>query len=80
MRIAVHDYAGFSFPLELSRELSKRGHAVLHLFTEASGGPKASFKASGNGNLQIVDIDIDRVRKDNFLRRWLQERRYGIWL
>jgi len=77
MRIAVHDYAGFSFPLELSRELSTRGHDVLHLFTEASGGPKASFKAGGNGKLQLVNIDIDRVKKDNFLKRWLQERRYG---
>ncbi|MBC2710764.1 MAG: glycosyltransferase family 4 protein [Desulfosarcina sp.] len=77
MRIAVHDYAGFSFPLELSNELSKRGYDILHLFTEASGGPKASFKARGNGKLQIVNIDIDSVEKDNFLKRWLQERRYG---
>jgi glycosyltransferase involved in cell wall biosynthesis len=77
MRIAIHDYAGFSFPLELSCELSKRGHNVLHLFTESSGGPKASFKERGDQKLQIVNIDIDGVNKDNFLKRWIQERHYG---
>ncbi|WP_319405217.1 glycosyltransferase family 4 protein [uncultured Desulfosarcina sp.] len=77
MRIAVHDYAGFSFPLELSRELSKRGHSVLHLFSEASGGPKASCNNRNSQRLQIVNIDTDSVEKDDFLKRWLQERRYG---
>ena len=77
MRIAVHDYAGFSFPLELSSELSKRGHTVLHLFSEASGGPKASFINRNNQKLQIVNIDSDSIEKDNFLKRWIQERRYG---
>ena len=77
MRIAVHDYAGFSFPLEMSSELSKRGHNVLHLFTEASGGPKDSFKGRNHQNLKIINVDSDSVDKDNFLKRWLQERRYG---
>ena len=77
MRIAVHDYAGFSFPLELSSQLSKRGHTVLHLFSEASGGPKASFINRNNQKLQIVNIDSDSIEKDNFLKRWIQERRYG---
>ena len=77
MRIAIHDYAGFPFPLELSTELSKRDHNILHLFTDASGGPKASFEEKSNNKLQIANIDIDRVEKDNFLKRWVQERRYG---
>ena len=77
MRIAIHDYAGFSFPLELSNEFSKRGHHVLHLFTESSGGPKASFDETNNQNLQIVNMDINGVEKDNLLKRWLQERRYS---
>lgn len=77
MRIAIHDYAGFSFPLELSRELTTRDHSVLHLYTQASGGPKASFNEPFNPNLQIVNIDIAGVEKDNFMKRWLQERGYG---
>jgi colanic acid biosynthesis glycosyl transferase WcaI len=78
MRIAIHDYAGFSFPLELSRELSTRDHSVLHLYTQASGGPKASFNGQSNPNLQFVNINIEGVEKDNFLKRWSQEQRYGI--
>ena len=78
MRIAIHDYAGFPFPLELSSELSKRGHNILHLYTEASGGPKGLFKRKNHENLQIVTIDICSVEKDNFLKRWIQERHYGV--
>lgn len=77
MRIAVHDYAGFQFPLELSRELSNRDHQVFHLFTQASGGPKASFSDIPSANLQVVNIHATRIEKDNFLNRWVQERRYG---
>ena len=77
MRIAMHDYAGFSFPLELSIEFSKRGHNVLHLFTVASGGPKASFKEICHEKLQVVNIDIEMVEKDTLLKRWIQERYYG---
>jgi len=77
MRIAVHDYAGFSFPLDLSIELSQRGHNVLHIFSEASGGPKASFDEEGHQRLHIANVGIERVEKDNLLKRWVQERRYG---
>jgi putative colanic acid biosynthesis glycosyltransferase WcaI len=77
MRIAIHDYAGFPFPLELSSELSKKGHDVLHLFTYASGGPKASFEERQTDRLKIVNIRTKRVEKDNFLKRWMQERHYG---
>lgn len=31
MRIVVHDYAGHPFQVQLSRELARRGHEVLHL-------------------------------------------------
>lgn len=77
MRIAISDYAGFSFPLGLSIEFTKRKHYVLHLFTEASGGPKASLKERYCDKLQIFNIDIEKVEKDNLLKRWIQERHYG---
>jgi colanic acid biosynthesis glycosyl transferase WcaI len=77
MRIAIHDYAGFPFPLGLSCELAKRGHYVLPLFTKASGGPKAAFEEIGFKNLELFNIYFDLIDKDNFIRRWLQERRYG---
>lgn len=78
MRIAINDYAGFSFPLELSRELSRRGHQVLHLYSGASGGPKVSARPNGEKGLRIVNLDAGRVDKNNFCKRWRQERRYGV--
>ena len=77
MRIAIHDYAGFAFPFDLSCELSKRGNNVLHLFTKASGGPKAEFDKTGFENLEIYNINFDLIDKDNFIKRWIQEIRYG---
>ena len=77
MRIVINDYAGFTFPLELSKELSKRGHCVKHIFTQAFGIPLTSNEKSCSEKLQIVKIDVNRVEKDNFVKRWFQERKYG---
>ena len=30
-RILVHDWAGYPYPVEVSRELARRGHTVRHL-------------------------------------------------
>jgi len=47
------------------------------MFTSASGGPKAvSYKDSPN--LEIVDIEMPYVAKQNFIKRWFQESKYGI--
>lgn len=32
MRLLVHDYSGHPHQVQLSRELAKRGHEVLHLY------------------------------------------------
>ena len=77
MRIVINDYAGFTFPLELSKELSKRGHCVKHIFTQACGIPYTSNEERCNEKLQIVKIDVSRVEKDNFIKRWFQEHKYG---
>ena len=77
MRIAMHDYAGFSFPLDLSIELAQRGHNVLHLFSQDSGGPKASFDDESHQRLKITNVSLENLDKDNYFKRWGQERRYG---
>jgi len=80
VRIVVHDYSGFPFPVQLSRELARRGHHVLHLHCP-------SYRA-GKGALELRDGDphtlqIDAVSLDEPFdkyspgRRILQERKYG---
>ncbi|MDZ7724267.1 MAG: glycosyltransferase family 4 protein [candidate division KSB1 bacterium] len=77
MKIIIHDYCGHPFPFDLSRELAKRGHRVWHVYTSASGGPKAGL-VSDNENLTVVNIEHDPVQKMNFVKRWFQEHEYGV--
>ncbi|KKL13601.1 hypothetical protein LCGC14_2524110, partial [marine sediment metagenome] len=77
MRIIVHEYAGHPFQLELSRELARRGHDVLHLYTTSSGGPKAGFPTKAEGSLDVRNINIGTVNKRGLLCRRRQEAEYG---
>lgn len=77
MRIVVHDYCGHPFQYDLSEELARRGHEVYHVYTRASGGPKAGFDTGGTANLTVTDIPSSPVRKLNFIYRWFQEAGYG---
>ena len=48
MRILVHDYAGHPFQVQLSRELARRGHDVLHLYCSSTHTPRGDLaRASG---------------------------------
>jgi len=76
VKILINDYCGFSFPFDLSLELAKRGHSVLHMFTSASGGPKAIIKEIPS-NLEVIDIEMRNIEKQNFIKRWGQEKTYG---
>lgn len=76
MKILINDYCGHPFQFELSIELAKRNYSVLHLYTSASGGPKA-VESEFLVNLEVVDIEMENVEKQNFLKRWTQEKLYG---
>ena len=77
MKILINDYCGHPFQFDLSKELVKRGHKVLHMFTYASGGPKANFNEKFH-NVEVVDVSMQIVNKQNFIKRWFQESNYGI--
>ena len=49
MRVIVHDYCGHPFQVQLSRELARRGHDVLHLYCPSV--------PSGHGALERGDDD-----------------------
>lgn len=56
MRILVHDYAGYAFPLQLSRALARRHHQVLHLYSGSFQAPKGLVKKmdADSGNFDCV--------------------------
>jgi len=47
MRLLIHDYAGHPFQVQLSRELARRNHEVLHLY--------AGYNVTPHGKKVFVD-------------------------
>jgi len=80
MRIAVHDYSGHPFQIQLSRELARRGHEVLHLHFAGFQTPKAALvrRADDPPSFAVEAIDLDRpFAKYRLVRRLFQERQLG---
>jgi glycosyltransferase involved in cell wall biosynthesis len=80
MRIVVHDYSGHPFQVQLSRELGRRGHEVLHLHFAGFQTPKAALvrRANDPPSFAVEAINLDRpFAKYRLVRRLLQERQLG---
>ncbi len=76
MRIAVHDYAGYAFPVELSRELARRGHDVLHLYSSAITSPRGRVSSLRDDPatfaVEPVNLGVKIDRDKLFERRRLE--------
>jgi colanic acid biosynthesis glycosyl transferase WcaI len=72
MRILVHDFAGYSFPVQLSRELAARGHQVLHLTAGGLPGPKGRIRAEV---ADCPELAIREVRLSQHFRKYSPWRR-----
>lgn len=80
MRILVHDYPGQPFQVQLSRQLARMGHEVLHVYFESFQGPRGAMvrRADDAPGLAFRAIKLDRpFEKYNFFRRVFQEIEYG---
>jgi len=79
MRIAVHDFTGHAFQVQLSRELARRGHNVRHLYCPAFEGPKGPVtpRSSDPANLTIQAIGDSPYPKYSFVRRFFADCRYA---
>ena len=80
MRILIHDYAGYPFPLDLSRELAQRGHQVWHVHFQDLQHHKAGCMAetSNEGTLTILGLTLgEAFDKHSLFRRRSQDLRYA---
>lgn len=80
MRILVHDYAGHPFEVQLSRALARRGHQVLHLYSESTVTPRGQLRrlAEDPPSFDVKGLSLGRtIEKHAFVRRFFQERAYG---
>lgn len=83
MRILVHEFGGYPFPVELSAELARRGHRVTHswcasLVDTAGSANDLSRGGEHPATLDFAPLSLGRpLDKYNYVRRFRQERRYG---
>jgi glycosyltransferase involved in cell wall biosynthesis len=80
LRIVVHDYSGFPFPVQLSRELARRGHGVLHLHCPSyrAGKGDLELRADDPPTLEIEPVDMGaQFAKYAPATRLRQELSYG---
>jgi colanic acid biosynthesis glycosyl transferase WcaI len=79
MRILLHDYSGHPFQVELSRELSRRGHDVTHSYCDAYTSGKGHLQAEPGESIRFDPIGVGVViAKMSFGKRLLQELRFGV--
>ncbi len=79
-KIAVHDYAGHTFQVQLSRWLAARGHQVLHLYSADVETPRGRLSpaATDPAGFTVESVTTGRrLDKYALVRRWLQERAYA---
>lgn len=82
-RILVHDYAGYQFPMQLSRWLAEQGYAVLHTYSRDVEAPRGQLRQRPGDppSLLIEGISIGvPLAKYQLVRRWFQELDYGTTL
>jgi glycosyltransferase involved in cell wall biosynthesis len=78
--MVVHDYSGFPFPVQLSRELARRGHDVLHLHCPSYRAGKGDLELRDDDprTLRIEPVDMgDQFAKYAPAKRLRQELTYG---
>lgn len=80
MRIVINDYSGHPFQVQLSRELARRGHDVLHLTFSDFQSPKGELQLRPDDppTLAIEGVTLgEPFEKTTFIRRRRQEIAYG---
>jgi Glycosyltransferase len=80
MKILLHDYSGHPFQVQLSRELSRRGHQVLHLYSESFQTPKGHIKLLEDdpAGFMVKGISLSEpFAKYSYIKRRKQETEVG---
>jgi glycosyltransferase involved in cell wall biosynthesis len=81
MRILINEFCGHAFQLELSRELARRGHTVLHVyFADNLSTPKGNtqIREDDPEGLMIEGLHIDcEFSKHSLLTRRKADLEYG---
>lgn len=80
MKILIHDYAGHPFQVELSRELARRGHSVLHVYSASNLTPQGALQKRDDDPAGFDSAGIrltEQVNKSSLVKRRSQEIEHG---
>lgn len=80
MRILIHDRPGHPFEVQLSRELARRGHTVMHSYGAFFQSPRGVLNKSVEDpeSLAIIGLELgEPFQKYGLWRRVRQEMKYG---
>lgn len=80
MKILIHDYPGHAFPLQLSRNLARKGHQVFHLYAGYNVTPRGDLEKKNTDpeTFTLIPVFIrNPLEKYKFITRWRQENEYG---
>ncbi|HEY8749840.1 MAG TPA: glycosyltransferase family 4 protein [Tepidisphaeraceae bacterium] len=80
MRIMLHDYGGHAFIAQLSRELARRGHELLHVYSASVQTPQGTLTLQPHDpdTLRFAPIKLPAsISKHSLLKRRQQERQHG---
>lgn len=82
MKLLIHDYAGHPFPVGLSRQLARRGHAVTHAFASELLTPRGALQRQEGDPAALTFTEVPmspdyRANKYSFLKRRGYEVAYG---
>ncbi|MCY4170091.1 MAG: glycosyltransferase family 4 protein [Bacteroidetes bacterium] len=77
MRILIHDFGAYAFPVLLSKALLSRGYSVGHAYCASLITTPCNVGDDVDG-LTLLPINTSRpLNKYNLIERWRQEREYG---
>ena len=84
MKIAIHDFGGYPFTIQLARALAAKGHDTLYLYSSGLITPKGAMgeREGEQGRLSIEPVRLadGRATRRAGPRRLLQEHQYGTRL
>ncbi|MEV6841528.1 glycosyltransferase family 4 protein [Streptomyces sp. NPDC051133] len=80
MKILIHDYSGHPFQAQLSRELARRGHDLVHSTCAAYVSGKGNLVGDSSGPRFVTIGDGLALKKDAYFRRLFQESGLGLEL
>lgn len=77
MRVLIHDFGAYAFPVALSESLQDRGYDIGHAYCNSLITTPHNVSESPSG-FTSIPIQISRpLNKYNLVRRWMQEQEYG---